>query len=68
MYVRPILCCGRCPTAHDCWSAGGRWRCLSRLCSRGALVLDLLDVLDLPGRTAELARTYGIDFFSVINR
>jgi hypothetical protein len=31
-------------------------------------VLDLLDVLDLPGRTAELARTYGIDFFSVINR
>lgn len=31
-------------------------------------MLDLLDVLDLPGRTAELARTYGIDFFSVINR
>jgi DNA polymerase zeta len=51
-----------------CLIAGGRWRCLSRLCSRGALVLDLLDVLDLPGRTAELARTYGIDFFSVINR
>lgn len=48
--------------------AGGRWRCLSRVCWRAALVLDLLDVLDLPGRTAELARTYGIDFFSVINR
>lgn len=48
--------------------AGGRWRCLSRLCWRAVLVLDLLDVLDLPGRTAELARTYGIDFFSVINR
>lgn len=49
-------------------AAGGRWRCLSRLCLRCCLVLDLLDVLDLPGRTAELARTYGIDFFSVINR
>lgn len=47
---------------------GGRWRCLSRLCLTASLVLDLLDVLDLPGRTAELARTYGIDFFSVINR
>jgi hypothetical protein len=47
---------------------GGRWRCLSHVCSRASLVLDLLDVLDLPGRTAELARTYGIDFFSVINR
>jgi hypothetical protein len=35
---------------------------------RGALVLDLLDALDLPGRTAELARTFGIDFFSVLNR
>lgn len=48
--------------------AGGRWRCLSRVASRAALVLDLLDTLDLPGRTAELARTFGIDFFSVINR
>jgi DNA polymerase zeta len=48
--------------------AGGRWRCLSRVAWRGALVLDLLDSLDLPGRTAELARTFGIDFFSVLNR
>jgi hypothetical protein len=48
--------------------AGGRWRCLSRVGWRGALVLELFDSLDLPGRTAELARTFGIDFFSVLNR
>jgi DNA polymerase zeta len=49
-------------------TAGGRWRCLSRVAWQAGLVLDLLDSLDLPGRTAELARTFGIDFFSVLNR
>eukprot|EP00775_Hariotina_reticulata_P012068 gene12067-12209_t len=48
--------------------AGGRWRCLSRLAAVAGTVLDLLDTLDLPSRTAELARTFGIDFFSVLNR
>lgn len=27
-----------------------------------------MDCLDLVGRTAELARTFGIDFFSVLSR
>jgi DNA polymerase zeta len=47
---------------------GGRWRCLTRLAAVAGTVLDLLDTLDLPSRTAELARTFGIDFFSVLNR
>lgn len=44
--------------------AGGRWRCLSYYVLRARLNLQLLDQLDLIGRTGELARTFGIDFFS----
>lgn len=47
---------------------GGRWRCLSHITLRSRLSLALLDRLDLVGRTAELARTFGIDFFSVLSR
>ena len=48
--------------------AGGRWRCLSHLTLRARLSLLLLDRLDFVGRTAEMARTFGIDFFAVISR
>lgn len=43
---------------------GGRWRCLSYYVQRARLNLALLDQLDLVGRTGEMARTFGIDFFS----
>ena len=48
--------------------SGGRWRCLTHLTLRARMCLALLDRLDLVGRTAELARTFGIDFFSVLSR
>jgi len=45
-----------------------RWRCLSHyvLCNR--LCLHMIEQLDFIRRTSELARTFGIDFFSVISR
>lgn len=43
---------------------GGRWRCLQYWVRRARLNLALLDQLDLVGRTGEMARTFGIDFFS----
>ena len=49
-------------------AAGGRWRCLQYWLRRTRLNLALLDQLDLIGRTAELARAFGIDFFSVLSR
>lgn len=48
--------------------AGQRWRCLQYLVRRARLNLALLEQLDLVGRTGELARTFGIDFFSVLSR
>lgn len=51
---------------HCC--AGGRWRCLAHLVHHTRLCLSLLDTLDMIGRTAELARAFGIDFFSVLSR
>lgn len=50
------------------WFAGGpgagRWRCLAYWARRARLNLALLDQLDLVGRTGEMARTFGIDFYS----
>lgn len=55
------------PQLHA-WFAGGpgagRWRCLSYWVQRARLNLALLDQLDLVGRTGEMARTFGIDFYS----
>ena len=48
--------------------AGGRWRCLQYWLRRGVSILALLEQLDLISRTAELARAFGIDFFSVLSR
>jgi DNA polymerase zeta len=57
------------PALHDLFKRHEtRWRCLSHyvLCNR--LCLLMIEHLDFIGRTAELARTFGIDFFSVISR
>lgn len=57
------------PALHDLFRRHEtRWRCLSHyvLCNR--LCLLMIEQLDFIGRTSELARTFGIDFFSVISR
>ncbi len=57
------------PALHDLFKRHEtRWRCLSHhvLCNR--LCLQMIEQLDFIGRTSELARTFGIDFFSVISR
>jgi DNA polymerase zeta len=55
-------------TQLHAWFAGGagagRWRCLDYFVRRARLNLALLDQLDLVGRTGEMARAFGIDFFS----
>ena len=48
--------------------AGGRWRSLAHLAMKTRMSLMLLDRLDVVGRTAEMARCFGIDFFSVLSR
>ncbi len=48
--------------------AGARWRTLSYWIKRVCLNLAMLEQLDLIGRTGELARAFGIDFFSVLTR
>ena len=56
-------------SALTVWFAGDlRWRTLKYLLDRSHMNLLLMDSLDLVGRTAELARVFGIDFYSVISR
>ena len=49
-------------------AAAGRWRTMSHVALRARMSLLLLERLDVVGRTAEMARCFGIDFFSVISR
>ena len=39
-----------------------------KILERAAANLALIDKLDVIGRTSELARVFGIDFFSVLSR
>ncbi|QDZ21998.1 catalytic subunit of DNA polymerase zeta [Chloropicon primus] len=45
-----------------------RHRCLEHLVLRSVLNLEMIECLDLVSRTCELAKVYGIDFFSVLTR
>ncbi|CAI7846711.1 unnamed protein product, partial [Closterium sp. NIES-53] len=45
-----------------------RWRCIENFVARARLNLDMMRHLDVVNRTAELARVFGIDFFSVLSR
>ncbi|GMH43547.1 hypothetical protein BSKO_11469 [Bryopsis sp. KO-2023] len=47
---------------------GGRWRCVNYFLRRARMNIQMVVQLDLIGRTSEMARTYGIDFFSVLSR
>jgi DNA polymerase zeta len=53
---------------HSASDAGGRWRCLQYWVRRARLTLAMMEQLDMTGRTGELARAFGIDFFSVLTR
>ncbi|CAK9268152.1 unnamed protein product [Sphagnum jensenii] len=48
--------------------ASGRFRCIEYFVDRARLNFEIMDQLDLLNRTAELARVFGIDFFSVFSR
>ena len=58
------------PQLHRWFMAGStsRWKCISHIILLTRLSLSMLEQLDLIGRTSELARTFGIDFFSVLSR
>ncbi len=43
-------------------------RALSYVCRRTQLVVDIIEKLDVVGRTGELARVFGVDFMSVLTR
>ncbi|KAI9460572.1 hypothetical protein BJY52DRAFT_1203789 [Lactarius psammicola] len=45
-----------------------RARLLHHLLGHSTLVLELLDATDIVAKTAEFARVFGVDFFSVISR
>uniref|UniRef100_A0A7I4D3U3 DNA polymerase zeta catalytic subunit n=1 Tax=Physcomitrium patens TaxID=3218 RepID=A0A7I4D3U3_PHYPA len=48
--------------------ARGRCRCIKYFIDRAKLNFEIIDQLDLLNRTSELARVFGIDFYSVFSR
>ncbi|KAK7284352.1 hypothetical protein RJT34_19097 [Clitoria ternatea] len=45
-----------------------RYQCIKYVIERAKLNLEILNQLDMVNRTSELARVFGIDFFSVLSR
>ncbi|XP_057439387.1 DNA polymerase zeta catalytic subunit isoform X3 [Lotus japonicus] len=54
------------------WYSSGpgraRYQCIKYVVERAKLNLEILNQLDMVNRTSELARVFGIDFFSVLSR
>ncbi|CAJ1960854.1 unnamed protein product [Sphenostylis stenocarpa] len=54
------------------WFSSGpgraRYQCIKYVIERAKLNLEILNQLDLVNRTSELARVFGIEFFSVLSR
>ncbi|CAN6575672.1 unnamed protein product [Malus baccata var. baccata] len=54
------------------WFSSGpgqaRYRCIEYVNERAKLSLEIMNQLDMINRTSELARVFGIDFFSVLSR
>ncbi|XP_059648523.1 DNA polymerase zeta catalytic subunit isoform X2 [Cornus florida] len=54
------------------WFSSGpgraRYRCIEYVVERAKLNLEIMNQLDMISRTSELARVFGIDFFSVLSR
>ncbi|XP_057871729.2 DNA polymerase zeta catalytic subunit isoform X2 [Cryptomeria japonica] len=46
----------------------GRFRCIEYIIDRAQLSLAIMDQMDMINRTSELARVFGIEFFSVLSR
>ncbi|XP_010553733.1 PREDICTED: DNA polymerase zeta catalytic subunit isoform X2 [Tarenaya hassleriana] len=49
-------------------AGGARYRCIEYVIRRANLNLEIMSQLDMINRTSELARVFGIDFFSVLSR
>ncbi|KAK9291957.1 hypothetical protein L1049_019909 [Liquidambar formosana] len=45
-----------------------RYRCIEYVMERAKLNLEIMNQIDMINRTSELARVFGIDFFSVLSR
>lgn len=45
-----------------------RWKVLCHYLTRVKANLDLMDGLDIVGRTSEFARVFGIEFYHVLSR
>lgn len=45
-----------------------RYRCIEYVIERAKLNLEIMNQIDMINRTSELARVFGIDFFSVLSR
>ncbi|KAK8698089.1 hypothetical protein V6N13_114220 [Hibiscus sabdariffa] len=48
--------------------ARARYKCVEYVIERAKLNLEIMNQLDMINRTSELARVFGIDFFSVLSR
>ncbi|KAI7741669.1 hypothetical protein M8C21_005367, partial [Ambrosia artemisiifolia] len=60
-----------CRTLTKWFSSGpgkARYRCIEYILERGKLNFQVMNQLDMINRTSELARVFGIDFFSVLSR
>ncbi|GAB2277491.1 DNA polymerase zeta [Dionaea muscipula] len=45
-----------------------RYKCIDYMAERAKLNIEIVNTLDMINRTSELARVFGIDFFSVLSR
>ncbi|CAA6669075.1 unnamed protein product [Spirodela intermedia] len=69
--LRRKVPCIPCTTLNSWFSSGSqraRFRCIEYVLERANLNLQILNQLDMVNRTSELARVFGIDFFSVLSR
>ncbi|XP_078436093.1 recovery protein 3 isoform X2 [Wolffia australiana] len=69
--LRRKIPCIPCSTLNSWFSSAyprARFRCITYVLERAHLNLLILNQLDMVNRTSELARVFGIDFFSVISR
>ncbi|XP_042518598.1 DNA polymerase zeta catalytic subunit [Macadamia integrifolia] len=60
-----------CRTLTQWFSSGpgrARFQCIEYVIERSKLILEIMNQLDMINRTSELARVFGIDFFSVLSR
>ncbi|KAL8136319.1 hypothetical protein V2J09_002320 [Rumex salicifolius] len=59
-------------TVLNKWFSSGpgraRYRCIDYLAERAKLNIEVINQLDMINRTSELARVFGIDFYSVLSR